>query len=149
MIEPVTGWSKITQYDLKRAISIANLVETTWLTRYPRPMKITYDQESEFIVHGFTKYLIETEYWITDNPSTLENPTFSGILERIHPVIGNLVRTFNMKETYVDKDEPCLSILAEAAFTIISKIYRLKYYILKQLVFGCDMILPIKHNADW
>ena len=21
-----------------------NLVETTWLTRYPRPMKITYDQ---------------------------------------------------------------------------------------------------------
>ena len=42
MIDPVTGWSKITQYDNKRAISITNLVETTWLTRYPRPMEITY-----------------------------------------------------------------------------------------------------------
>ena len=35
MIDPVTGWSEITQYDDKRAISIENLVETMWLTRYP------------------------------------------------------------------------------------------------------------------
>ena len=46
MIDPVTGWFKITQYDDKRAISIANLVETMWLTIYPRPMEITYDQGS-------------------------------------------------------------------------------------------------------
>ena len=38
MIDPIIGWSKITQYDNKRTISIANLVETTWLTRYPIPM---------------------------------------------------------------------------------------------------------------
>ena len=37
MIDPVTEWFKITQYNDKRDISIANLVETTWLTRYPRP----------------------------------------------------------------------------------------------------------------
>ena len=37
MIDLVTGWFKITQYDNKQAISIANLVETVWLTRYPRP----------------------------------------------------------------------------------------------------------------
>ena len=29
MIDPVTGWFEITQYDDKRAIYIANLVETT------------------------------------------------------------------------------------------------------------------------
>ena len=46
MIDPVTGWFKITQYGEKREISIAKLVETMWLTRYPRPMEIVYDQES-------------------------------------------------------------------------------------------------------
>ena len=28
MIDPVTGWFEITQYEYKKAISIANLVET-------------------------------------------------------------------------------------------------------------------------
>ena len=38
MIDPVTGWFEITEYNDKRALSIVNLVETTWLSRYPRPM---------------------------------------------------------------------------------------------------------------
>ena len=46
MIDPVTGWFKITQYNDKRVISITNLVETIWLTRYPIPMEIMYDQRS-------------------------------------------------------------------------------------------------------
>ena len=44
MIDPVTWWSEVTQYNDKRAMPISNLVETTWLSRYPRPMDITYDQ---------------------------------------------------------------------------------------------------------
>ena len=44
MIDPVTGWFEVTQYNDKRAIEIAKLVETTWLSRCPRPMDITYDQ---------------------------------------------------------------------------------------------------------
>ena len=59
MVDPVTGWFEIAQYHNKRAISIANLVGTTWLSRYPRPMEITYDQGSEFIGHEFIKSLIE------------------------------------------------------------------------------------------
>ena len=38
MIHTVIGWFEITQYNDKREISIANLIETTWLTRYPGPM---------------------------------------------------------------------------------------------------------------
>ena len=59
MIEPVTGWFEITKYDDKRAISIADLVETIWLTRYPIPMEITYDQGSQFIGHELIKSQIE------------------------------------------------------------------------------------------
>ena len=33
MINPVTGWFEITRYGYKRAISTANLVETTWMPR--------------------------------------------------------------------------------------------------------------------
>ena len=42
MINTVTGWFEVVQYYDKRAINIANLVETTWLSRYPRPKEITY-----------------------------------------------------------------------------------------------------------
>ena len=51
MIDPVTGWFEITRYNNKRVISIADLVETKCLSRYPRPMEIRYDQGSEFIGH--------------------------------------------------------------------------------------------------
>ena len=61
MIDPVTGWFEITQYNDKRSISMANSFETMWLYRYPIPMEITYDQESEFIGHEFIKYLVEME----------------------------------------------------------------------------------------
>ena len=44
MIDPVTGQFEIAQYDDKRAVSIANLFETTWMSRYPIQTEITYDQ---------------------------------------------------------------------------------------------------------
>ena len=46
MIDPITGWFEVTKYNDKRVISIANLVETTWLSRYPILMEIMYDQGS-------------------------------------------------------------------------------------------------------
>ena len=51
MIDLVTEWFEIAQYEDKIAIPIANLVETTLLSKYPRPIEITYDQGKEFIGH--------------------------------------------------------------------------------------------------
>ena len=99
MIDPVTGWFEVVQYDVNVAITIANLVETTWMSRYPRPIEITYDQGKEFIGREFIKSLIETEYGITDKPSTFRNPMSDVILEYIHQVIRNLVRTSNIQKT--------------------------------------------------
>ena len=59
------------------------------------------------------------------------------------------MRNFNIKETYVDKDDPWSGILAAAAFTICQTTNRLKGYRHRQLVFGCDMILLIKHEVNW
>ena len=44
MINPVTILIQVVRYDDKRAITIANLVETMWMSRYPRSIEITYDQ---------------------------------------------------------------------------------------------------------
>ena len=43
MIDPVTGWFKITQYDDKHSINILDLVENIWLTRYTWPTEIAYN----------------------------------------------------------------------------------------------------------
>ena len=77
-------------------------------------MEITYDQVSEFIGHKFIKSLIEKECGITDKRSTSVNPTPNAISERIHQVLGNLVPTFYITKTYVDKDDPWSGILDTA-----------------------------------
>ena len=121
-----------------------------WLSKYLRTIEITYDQEKEFIVHEFIKYLIETEYYITPKPRTLGNPMSNAVLERVHQVLGNLVQNFNIStQTYVDKNNPWTGILAAAEFAIFSTTNRQKGYSTVQLIFDCDMILSIKDMVYW
>ena len=71
------------------------------------------------------------------------------ILERIHQVIGNLVRICNITRTYAEKGDPWSVILSAAAFEVRSTKNRLKYYSPGQLVFGCGIIIPIEHTVNW
>ena len=73
-------------------------------------MEITYDQGSKIIDHEFIKFLIEAEYEISSKPRTLENPMSNTGLEQIQQILGNIVRTYNITQNYVDKDEPWLVI---------------------------------------
>ena len=84
MIDPVTGWFEVLRYDDKRRYLFANLVENTWLSRYPRPIETAYDQGKEFIGHEFRKYPFEEEYRIAAKPSTSGNPMSNVVLEHIH-----------------------------------------------------------------
>ena len=78
------------------------------------------------------------------------NPRSNAVLERIHQVLVNLVRTFNIyTQTYFDKDDLWMGTLAAAAFEISPTTNRQKCYSQGQLIFGCDMILPIKRRVDW
>ena len=61
-------------------ISILSLVETKWMSIYPIPVEITYDQGSEFIGHKFRKSLIEIECGITAKPSTFGNTMSNAVL---------------------------------------------------------------------
>ena len=44
MINPTMGWFEIATYDDKKTMTIANIVEFTWLSRYPRPTDIIVDR---------------------------------------------------------------------------------------------------------
>ena len=73
----------------------------------------------------------------------------NAVLGQTHQVQVNLLRTCNITQSYIDKDDPCSGILSAAAFEIHSTTNRIKRYSTGQLVFFRDMILPIKHTVDW
>ena len=105
MIDPVTRWFEIIQYNNKHAISMKKLVETKWVTIYPRPTEIMYDQGSEIIGHEFRKSLVEEKYGIISKPINLVNLTYNAILEQIHQILSNLVRPYIIKETYKNEND--------------------------------------------
>ena len=89
VIDPTMGWFKMKQIANKEPITIANVIETTWLTRYPWPDKIVYDRGSEFLVE-FAE-MIKEDYHINKKPITIRNPQANSILERVHQMLSNIV----------------------------------------------------------
>ena len=148
MIDPATGWFEIIEYPDKRSITIANLVEQAWLSRYPWPTLITYDQGSEFIGHQF-KNMMEDDYGVKTKPITVRNPQANAIIERIHQVLGNLIRTFDNEERAIDRSDPWTGVLSAAAFAVRSTYHTTLQATPEQLVYGRDMIFNIKHEANW
>jgi hypothetical protein len=127
MIDPASSWFKIVELPLLRRVksitvngeessivekifdktseSIARLVNKTWMSkcRYPRCRYIIYDNGSEFKLHF--EYLCET-YGIKRKPTTIKNPQANGIIECLHQVVGQLLRTaeLNMAVTITPDD---------------------------------------------
>jgi hypothetical protein len=148
MIDPTTGWFEIHQYDDKRSITVANIAEQEWFSRYPWPTQITYDRGSEFIGADFQK-MIKNDYGIKGKPITVRNPQANAIVERVHQTIGNIVRTFELENNYLDEEDPWKRILSATAFAVRSTFHTTLRKSPDQLVFGRDMILSIKHVATW
>jgi hypothetical protein len=112
MIDPASSWFKIAELPVveqlrpqtvngkelliadeifdKTSERIAKLVYKTWLCRYPRCCHLIYDNGSEFKLHF--EYLCDS-YGITHKPTTVKNPQANGILERVHQVLGQMLRT--------------------------------------------------------
>ena len=148
MIDPATGWFEIHQYDDKRSITVANIAEQEWFSRYPWPTQVTFDRGSEFIGKDF-KQMIKRDYGIKGKPITVRNPQANATVERVHQVIGNIIRTFELEDNYLDEDDPRKGILSATAFAVRSTYHTTLQKSPGQLVFGRDMIFNIKHEANW
>jgi transposase InsO family protein len=73
-------------------------VKQEWFSRYPWPTQITYERFtcSEFIGKDFQS-MIKNDYGIKGKPITVRNPQANAIVERVHQVIGNIIRTLELE----------------------------------------------------
>ena len=116
------------------------------VSRYPWPTKVTFDCGSEFIGHEFKKML--NDYGVKKKAITTRNPQANAIVERVHQAIGNIIRTFELHDNYLDEDDPWKGILAATAFAIRATYHTTLQKSPGQLVFGRDMIFNFQHTAN-
>ena len=146
MIDPAAGWFEIRRINDKQSYSVAQQVEFAWLTRYPWPDEIIYDQGTEFL--GDFSDMIKEDYpTIKQSPITTRNPQANGILERAHATISNIIRTMDLDN---DEDhDPWEGVLAATMFAMQSTYHTTLQATPAQLVFGQDSILNIQFDANW
>ena len=72
MIDPATGQFEMKSTKGKSIMEIANIVEQTWLSRYPQLQEIVYDRGSKFM--GDFANMTTDNYGITKRPITVKNP---------------------------------------------------------------------------
>ena len=95
MIDPATGWLEITEIkDNNNSADASRIFNNTWLSRYPRPKSIIYDNGVEF-KRNFES-LLKT-YGINPRRVTAKNPQAKAVLERVHQVIGDMLRTKDLE----------------------------------------------------
>lgn len=150
MIDPVTGWFEMASFDDKQPETILNILEIQWLNRYPRPNKIIADRGGEFVGHVFQETL-KNDYGIDLRLITTANPQANAVVERIHQVIGNMLRTMKLEEIYLPPPpfDPFAGVISAIGYAIRSSWHATNRATPGQLVFGRDMAINVRHVADW
>jgi hypothetical protein len=88
-------------------------------------------------------------YGIQKKNTTPYNPQANGIVERVHQVLGDALRTFELENRELDEHDPWSPFLAAAAYAIRSTYHTTLEATPAQLTLGRDMLLPIHFKADW
>jgi hypothetical protein len=101
----------------KSSAHISNLVYKTWFSRYPRCQYIIHDNGSEF---KFNFQSLCNTYGIKRKPTSVMNPKANAILERIHGVLGNMLRTSEVNMAELVKTSDIGICLSNAAWAICS-----------------------------
>jgi transposase InsO family protein len=110
--------------------------------------KVTFDRGSEFICQDFQK-MIKEDYGVKAKPITVRNLQANAMVEQVHQVVGNIIRTFELENNYLDNNDPWKEILSATAFAVRSTFHTTLQNTPGQLVFWRDMILNVKHETNW
>lgn len=147
-IDPATGWFEIAEVPLidQSSARISQLFNDVWLCRYPRPRKVIFDNGSEF-KKDFIPLL--KDFAVKPTCTSIKNPQANAILERIHQVVGSMLKTNNLQEVIFDAVTPWNSILASIAYAVRCSFHSTLQATPGQLVFGRDMLLNITFEPDW
>ena len=148
MIDPATGWFEAVALKDSKSHTVAAAFDDTWLSRYPRPQFIGCDGGSENKAE-FRETTINHGLGPGMKPTTTHNPQSNSIVERIHQVLNDMLRTMELEERELDPSHPFDEALSAAACAIRCTDHTTLQATPGQLVFGRDMILPITMRADW
>ena len=147
MIDPATGWLEIKEILSKRADIVSNVLEKTWLSRYPRPSVIILDRGKELMVE--VTCMIKYDYSIKKKPISVRNPQANAIIEQVHQTIANIILMFDINNMEIEYDDPWISTPTAVIFAIRSLVHTKSQYMPSQLIFGRDYMLNILHEANW
>ena len=93
---------------------------------------------------------IKNEYGITKKLITTRNPQANAIIERIHQVVHQMIRSSNIKDARdLDKDAPWQGVLSAVRQAMRSLVHTTLRATPTQLVFGRDALLNVSFEADW
>ena len=94
--------------------------------------------------------MIVEKYGIKKRGISPRNPQANSILERIHQVIGNMIKTFKIYDREdLEEQDPWSGILSAIMFGVRATYHTTLDATPTQLVFGRDAILPIRYQPDW
>jgi hypothetical protein len=130
----------------KSSAQISNLVYKTWFSRYPRCCYIIYNNGSEFKLHF--QSLCNT-YGIKRKPTSVKNPQANAILERIHGVLRNMLRTSELDMAELVKASDIIIFLSDAAWAVRSTYHTVLKASPGAAIFGRDMLFDIPFIAEW
>ena len=149
VIDPVTNLVEIISIESKTAAHVAQKFENVWISRYPKPMRVVFDQGGEFVGAEFQLMLVK--HAIKDVPLTSKNPQSNAICERMHRTIGDVLRT-TMRVTPPTNNLQCRQLLEDAIATCI---YATRVSVSRSLgtspgnlVFRRDMLFDVPYLAD-
>ena len=141
-----TGWFEIVEATNNTASSIQDLFHNTWLARYPCPQFIVFDNGGKF--KREFKQMCDN-YGIKAKPTTRHNPQADAILEFVHKVVKDMLRSFDLENENLEEDNPFDYFLLSTAWAIRSTYYTTLQATPCQLVLGRDMIHNIAFKENW
>jgi len=148
MIDPATGLFEIVEIKEKKADYIANILEMTWLTRYPWPTEVVFDRGAEFKAE--VRELIVNEYGRVPKMITTRNPQANAMVERAHKTLHTMIDVLELRSAHdLDPDFGWDGHLTALRFAMNATVHTTTRATPGQLAFGRDLLLNVGFEADW
>jgi len=147
MIDPVTEWFEIAEIPAKSADVVADIFESTWLVRYPRPSQVNMDRGHEFMAE--MQRMMHDDYGIEKKVTTTRNPQANSMVERAHQTVNQLIDSQNITGRKDLPEGSWAGILSVVAFAMRATVHTTQCTTPMQLVFNRDAIHNVRFEADW
>ncbi len=109
-------------------------------------MILIYNNGSEFKLHF---HALCTTCGIKRKPTSIKNPTANAILEHIHAVFTNILRTAELDMAKLVNESAIYIFLSDATWAICSTHHTVLKASPGAVIFGQDMLFDIPFIADW